>query len=124
MYGGLQLEQVYSPPASSRTRGFPVVFRDSMFVFQVPSNPVPASAAAGSSSVGNRSLIASHLYPLFCLAEPRGRPRAANGISAWHEALMLRHRTVCVLEVTPSVHFWETNRYPLNARFWPAIRRA
>jgi hypothetical protein len=60
VYGGLQLEQVYSPPASSKTSGFPVIFMDSMFVFHVPSNPVPASAATGSSSVANRDL-ALHL---------------------------------------------------------------
>jgi hypothetical protein len=47
-----------------------------MFVFQVPSNPVPASAAAGSSSVGIRSLIASHLYPLFYLV---GQSRHSAG---------------------------------------------
>jgi hypothetical protein len=33
-----------------------------MFVFQVPSKPVSERAAAGNSSVGIRSLMASYLY--------------------------------------------------------------
>jgi hypothetical protein len=70
-----------------------------MLVFQVPSNPVPASAAAGSSSVGSRSLIASHLYPLFCLVRQWGRPLAADSMPAWHKVLMLRRRTITVAKV-------------------------
>ena len=98
MYGGLQLEQVYSPPASRRTTGFPVVFKDSMFVFQVPSKPVSERAAAGNSSVGIRSLMASYLYLSFCLVDPRGRPRAVDNMPAWHKVLMLLRRTDSVVE--------------------------